>query len=268
MPPEPIAPQTPPADQAAPPNETPEQKYARLYETPAQAPAVPGAQPPDPVAAALAAMQNELTQLRQMQQRPQAPTAQPAPAVPAQATQLTWVKKIQEGDFQGAEAALSEAVQASMKPQLDSVRTQAYQDAMNAAQVNLEVDRYLQTVRTTNPDIVPFERYLEGPVTQRLQLAQQAGKIHNSGDFIREYKAAVDHEVGTLRNLGLTLRGQGKDEALTRSSEVLRSTTLTPQQVQSNQQVPPNSQNTPQGEDANDYFARRRADESRRKGLL
>lgn len=253
-------PVTDPVAQVDPPaNETADQKYQRLYGTPAPVAVDPNAQ----IAANLQALQNEIASLKaQIPQAVQTPT----PQTPA-ASKLEWVEKIRSGDFEGAQESLKTSLQVALQPQIEQARQQAYQDAISASQVNLEMDRFLQQTRSANPDILPFEKYLHGPVSERLQLAQSAGRVRSTADFLREYKAAVADEVTNIRNLSLTIRGAGKDEALSRTTDVLRSTALNPQQVQSNQTPQSGTPQNQQGESTDDYFTRRRADESRRRGL-
>lgn len=246
--------------------ETPDQKYQRLYgvQVVATSTATSGQTQPD-ITGTLQALQAEIASLKTSLATS---TTQQTTTKPVAVSKLAWVEKIREGDFDGAQASLREALAADLQPQLDAAKAEAYTQAHTAAQVSVEVDRYLQSVRSANPDILPFERYLQGPVTERIQLAQQAGRIKGSQDFIREYKAAVDSEVANLRTLGLQFRAAGKDEALTRQSDVLRSTALNPQAVQSTQQGQTDSQSNQQGESTDDYFARRRASENRVHGRL
>lgn len=242
-----------PAQIDPPANETPEQKYQRLY-----APKVATTD----VNQTLQALQAEIASLKATISNPRTPTSETTAA----ASKLEWVKKIQEGDFDGAQQSMAQYVQQSIQPQLEAAKKEAYQSALSASQVNVEVDRYLNQVRSSNPDILPFERYLQGPVQERIALAQQAGRVNNPSDFLREYKAAVDSEVTNLRTLGLQFRAAGKDEALTRTSDVLRSTAMTPQQVQSTQSAQTDPAVNPPGESTDDYFARRRAAEDRVHG--
>ena len=247
------------------PGESASQRYERLYGPQSQASTTQTVQPnqdSSAIASTLQSLQQEIASLKTTLADRQSTPAQTQAAV----SKLEWVKKIQEGDFEGAQNSMKQAIALDLQPQLDEVRQRAYNEAMSATQVNMEVDRYLQQVRSANPDILPFERYLQGPVTERVQLAQAAGRIKNPADLIREYKTAVDGEVANLRNLGLQFRAAGKDEALTRTSDVLRSTALNPQQVQSTQVTQDASQSN-QGESTDDYFARRRTDEARRRGL-
>jgi len=246
----------PPPPVVDPPlNETADQKYNRLYGKPTDSPTVPVE-----VASTLAEIQNQLAALR-------APAPQTPPATPGT---FEWVEKIRSADYAGAQAALATVIQESLRPELERVKQEAtqkaYTDALATSQVVSQVEQYLQTVRSSNPDIIPFERYLQGPVQERLELAKQAGRIPNPAAFLREYRAAVDAEVTNFRNLGLQLRAAGKDEATTRTSDVLHSTPLTPQQVQSNQS-PQGATPATTGESNDDYFARRRMDEARRRGL-
>lgn len=244
-----------------PVNETPEQKYARLY------PGQNADTKPDANAAiveTLQALRSELAEVRNGIARPQVVAAMP------EAQQLEWVDKIQKGDFKGAQESMASFVKAQvladMQPKLDLTAQQAYQNGLNASQVSVEMDRHLQSVRAANPDLIAFEKYLTAPVTERIQLAQAAKRIQTPADFIREYKTALDAEVANLRNLGQQFRAAGKDEATTRINDVVRSTTLSPQQVQSTQASQTDSQANASGESTDDYFTRRAAWSDRAHG--
>lgn len=239
----------------AQPGETPEQTYSRLYGG-AQTVTPPQATIPPEMVQAIQGMATELAALKSQRQ---------AAVTPTDTANAPWVEKIRVGDFAGAEAVLTEQIAARLTPKIEEARSRAYQDALSASQVNNEMDRYLVEVRGKNPDLVHFERYLQAPVAERVDLAKRAGKIQSTGDFLREYRAAVDAEVATIRNASLQLRGAGKEEALVRNREVVSSQTLTPQQLQIQQAA---SDNQPQVESTDDYFARRKADEARRRGLL
>jgi hypothetical protein len=242
--------------------ETPEQKYARLYTNPAT-PQPPVATPsPAPVAPmiipqeltdTLQRLSQEVQELRQSR-----PASSPVPPVPA----VGWVEKIRQGDFEGAEQVLTANVRQSIEKE---VKSKAYEDALAATQVQLEIDRHIQKVRMENPEIARFERYLQAPVNSRVEAARAAGRIKSSEDFIREYKAAVDNEVTELRNLGLQYRADGKTEALTRTTQVMGAFTPAPQQV--GEHAPGIAPPSQQGESTQDYFARRQATTARLKGL-
>lgn len=254
--------------QTIPDLETPEQKYARLYSSnpPTQEPqaTAPVAAPvqyalPPEVAQTLTQLQSELQELRQGRQ----PSQQtPTPQSPAPAEDPEWVKKIREGDFKGAEAAMVRSVKSQIASEMEE---QAFQKATTATQVQLEIDRHLTRVRMENPDIARFERYLQAPVNARVEAARNAGKIRTTDDFVREYKNAVDEEVKELRNLGLQYRADGKQEATTRIQQVNSSFTPTPQQV--GEHTSQGALNTQAGESQDDYFARRQQSANRLRNL-
>lgn len=236
------------------PGESAEQRYERLYGAQSQS-------TPDPTLSEVQALRTELAALRQA-----LPTTSQSPSSSAGETDEEWVNKIRQGNFKGARESLLQSFQADLQPRLAQVKQEAYNEAISASQVNVEIDRHRQSVLQANPDLAQFERYLTAPVTERIQIAHAAGRIKGPSDLVREYKAAIDGEVASLRNLGAQFRAAGKDDALTRTSDVTRSTPLTPQQVQSTQtQGAPQSQMTE--ENPGDYFTRRRADEARRKGM-
>ena len=230
--------------------ETQEQKYKRLYEEAQARPPVQVVVPQE--------LQDTITSLRtevqELKAKPQASTGD-----------KTWVDYIREGDYKGAEAAMEARVAKGLEGKFNEVRQAAYNDALSANDANYQMREYVAAVKAANPDIAKMQKYLEAPVAARIETARQAGKIKSTQDLVTAYKAAVDAEVADLRNLGLQFRAAGKDEALTRSSQVISSTALTPQQV-SNERIT-SSETTEQGESTESYFARRRQDGSRRHGL-
>lgn len=264
-----MTPQTPtpdPTTQQVVDLETPEQKYARLYSGPpnVQQPQVPPVPTTQVVAPQQVAMPQELvdtlsalkSKLDTLEQRVTQPVTPPTPV-----SKSAWVDKIREGDFEGAEKVLMESIRRQMEPE---IKSKAYEDALSATQVQLEIDRHLTSVRGANPDLVRFESYLQAPVNAKVEAAKAANRIHSAEDFVREYKKAVDEEVQNLRNLTLQYRADGKAEATTRIQDVRGAFTPTPQQV-GDHSTPSTPSN--QGESADDYFSRRKASEARLRGL-
>jgi len=246
--------------------ETPEQKYARLYNQsmqapPAQAPmqAAPQNEPQADMVSELAAMRAELAQLRQAR-APQAPQAAAPPT--RDEVRQQWVERIRVGDFDGAEAAMAEALEKRLEAKIiDRVTSQATQ----ATNVQLELSRHLDKIRSENPDVIRFESYLSAPVNAAVEASRAAGKIHSPEDFVREYKSAVDNEVGKLRNIVLEYRGQGVTQARTQQTRVQQAFTPAPQQVGDHTQ--PTQQPDSSGESSDDYFARRAASGARLRNL-
>ena len=256
----------PPTQQYIADTETPEQKYARLYSAPPAMQAQPQANSAAPVqadpapdmAAEMAAMRAEMAQLRQGQPRQVPPAAPPT----RDEVRAQWVERIRVGDFDGAEAAMAEALEKRLEAKIiDRVTSQATQ----ATNVQLEVQRHLDKVRSENPDVLRFEGYLSAPVNAAVEAARAAGKIHSPEDFVREYKSAVDNEVGKLRNIVLEYRGQGVTQARTQQTRVQQAFTPAPQQVGDHTQ--PSQPAAGQGESTEDYFARRNASGARLRNL-
>jgi len=245
--------------------ETPEQKYARLYSGPVQNGPPQPPTPQQPPAPAPMVIPQELTdtlsalnaKIEALSTRSQTLQASALPVAPV----VGWVEKIRQGDFEGAEKALTESVRKGIEGE---VTQKAYADALAATQVQLEIDRHITKVRMENPDLARFERYLQAPVNARVEAERAAGRIHSSEDFVRIYKESVDKEVTELRNLGLQYRADGKQEAITRTQEVRNAFTPPPQQVGDHSQSQPTQ---PQGESADDYFARRNASAARLRNL-
>jgi hypothetical protein len=247
------------------PQETPEQKYARLYsqqQQPAQVQQQAQVVQPDPNAALVAeiaqlkaSFAQQLDEFKASMPKPQ---ATPAPVV----GDPGWVDLIRQGNFEGAEKALIARTRETLKQELQG---QAYQEALIATNIQLEIKDYTNKVRAENPDIIPLEPYLQAPINARVEAAKASGRIKSNEDFVREYKLAVDEEVKKLRNITLQYRADGKTEAQVRQQVVLGSLPLTPQATSIRGEG--STQTELQSETATDYFARRKADEARRHGM-
>lgn len=241
--------------------ETPEQQYARLY------PSATTTNTSQVVTTTDLALTQELRQLRNELASLRTSTVKPVEPTPSETAE--WVEEIKKGNYAAAQQVIVKETLKTIKPQFDQelqqVRDRAYQQALEATQVQLEIEKHLQSVRTGNPDLVQFEKYMQAPIAARVELAQKAGKINNPQDFIREYKQAVDAEVGELRKIGLQIRGAAAQQAVTRQTEVRNATPLEPNQVQLGS--PQAQTGEPNVETTDDYFARRRAQEYRNRGL-
>lgn len=184
---------------------------------------------------------------------------------PPEANPEEWVEKIRTGDFKGARESLFQEFKKTVDPELTSRSREAEGRALQAMQVQLQIDNYLNQVRSTNPDIVPYERYLKAPVDAAVQAEIQAGKIKNPDQYISAYRRAVDNEVEALRNLRLQERAGGKQEAMTRTREVLSATPLAPNQT-SNRTTETTKENA-SDETPMDYITRRQQAHNRTRGL-
>jgi len=247
-----------PTVQTTPPEgETAEQKYARLYEATPPAPPAPPA--PDPNAAlmeSVQALRQEMAGLRQTVQTPP-----PTPQVPQTPT-TQWFDHLRAGEWEKAEEDLINRVRGKV---LAEAETAASTKAYEAMTVQLEVDRYLQDLRSKNPDIIPMEGYLHAPVQNRIESLKREGRIQSNADFIREYKSVVEDEVTKLRKITGQYRAAGTNEARTRQQEVSSSTPLQPQSVSSLQEGSP--QASPPDVSTESYFDRRKKIEALRRGM-
>ena len=254
------APQTPQMTVSPAQPETVEQKYKRLYEATQQAPQAVQPSVAQPQASELTTLlqtveglKGELTSLR---------TALPPPQVVTQPAPTPWYEMLRQGDFEGAENNLLERIKGKV---LQEAKQTVSAEANESLRVQLEVNDFLQTLRTQNPELATMEKYLQAPVGQIIEQARTDGKIKSTNDFLRIYKEAVNTEFTNMRNVFGQQRAAGQQQAQTRQQEVLSSTPLVPQSVRS---VPDGSTNaTPPTETLDDYFTRRKALESLRKGM-
>src|SRR6266567_8211582 len=112
------------------PGETPEQVYARLYgtqrtqqvETPTSVvtPVTIASSAPSDREAELTTTLSLLTQeIALLKDRVNSP--QSAPVIVPTAVKNEWVEKIRQGDYDGAQQSLANAIQAQLQPQLERV---------------------------------------------------------------------------------------------------------------------------------------------------
>jgi hypothetical protein len=240
----------------APPAEsTPTQPDGAALTAPAAPPPAPG--PDADLANLVTSLKTELAQLREQMAKPPAqPEAPPAP----EPELPSWLALLKEGKVDEAEAALAERVARTLVPQAIE---QSVAQSRERARAEAEMESFVGTLRTENPDLIPMEKMIAYEAQEALTAAQAAGKIKSTGDLVAAYKTAVSESVDRARKLVQTIRGAGKQEALTTRKEVVAASTLPPQAV-SNPQTP---QAEPAAETAEDYFARRRAAQAARQGL-
>jgi hypothetical protein len=238
--------------------ETAEEKYKRLYETPqpTETTLSTSTQTPPPVdEAALTAklqatIQGELANFKaSLHPKPEEPKLSP------------WFERLRQGDFEGAEQDMTNRVKAAVTQEAAS---KAVQEAVEMMKVQIEVDRFLTSLRGQNPDLVPMEKYITAPVQHRMEVLKAEGKIKSSSDFVREYQTSVNEEVKNIREILLQQRAVGNREAQVRQREVLNASTLNPQAVNSTREAPSNE---PPTETIDDYFTRRKGIEQLRRGM-
>jgi hypothetical protein len=228
---------------------------AQVPEAAPVAPVVPPpAAPPDDFRGTLKSLQDEIAALKAQLKPVPAPVAPPPPP-------QSFVDKLREGDFEGAEALLINKAKDAVTAEASQ---RAFTEAVEAIRVQNDIESFVARLRAENPDVVPFERYLNAPVQARIESAKQEGKIQTAADFVREYKAAVEAEVSEIRKISQQYRAAGKSEAMVTKREVISATTLQPQLVTQDRTGQPTE---PQAESPQDYLASRLERLQRMKGL-
>lgn len=261
-------PQAQPAKTPTPPPETAQQIYERNYGQQQQQ-ATPPQAPPPPPQVVRAEIPEELTEtIRSLAQEVQTIKSKVAPP-PAPADPEEWVEKIRAGDFKAARQSLLNEFKKEFASDIQTKSSEAEQRALQAMQTQMRIDEYVREVRSANPDIAPYERYLKPQVEAAVAADVQSGRIKTVDQYVSAYRKAVDTEVETLRNLRLQERAGGKQEAMTRTKQVLSSTPLAPNQTSNR------TTEAEQGEIADvsseaarmDYITRRNQALNRSRGL-
>ena len=177
----------------------------------------------------------------------------------------TWLELLREGKLEDAEKIMAQRIGSIQN--LNDIQAKAVQEALTLFDARQQVASYTAEVkaRADNAPILVMQRQIEAIVDHRMRQAQADGKVKTPSDYVTVYKQVVDEETAAARTLALTLRGEGKQEGQTRTSEVISSPYLRPNQVQ-NQQAPA-TQGEPQVETTSDYFAKRKLQESALRGL-
>jgi hypothetical protein len=129
-----------------------------------------------------------------------------------------------------------------------------------------ELDSFANKVRAENADILPMEPYIAAAANNRIQAAQAAGTIKSPADYVTVYKQAITAEIENARKLAQTLRGAGKQEAVTRQQQVMSSPTIRPNAVNLEREAP-KTDAEPAVETPQDYLAKRQAMHAKNSGL-
>lgn len=179
----------------------------------------------------------------------------PVESVTTQEEQANWLKLLADGKQAEAEIALSKIV--AKNSNFSSIKSDAVREALEAFTVQQEVANYVSQVRSKpeNAEALRLEKYITSAVQARMAEAQAAGKLSTPADYVKVYKASVDTEVEEARKLALTLRGEGRQEGLTRTSQVLSAPNLQPNKIDATRQQQAPAEDVP--ETYQDYMASR-----------
>lgn len=221
----------------------PTERYAQLYGT-----ATSG---PDP----MVTLQAEIDALKAQL------AAQPTAVSTASATTAEdWLDALAKGDKAKGEQALADKIDAL-------VGGRRVNEALALFQMHQQVDAFTNTVRAQNPELTAMESFITASVQAKLNAAQAAGKVKTPADYVTVYKDILSKEVEDARKLILTFRGEGAQNATTRTQQVTAATPLRPNVI-SQQQSSQGQPQTEQVETASDYLAKRQESMLRQRNML
>lgn len=201
-----------------------------------------------------------LQQQVQSLQQQLTPPQPPAPASPAE--EDDWIALLSQGKKAEGEAALARAIRKNLG--MDDYQQQAVQAAVERVQVENEINTFVRDLRTANPELVPMEDLISIKAQSMLEAASP--RIKSSSDFVKEYKSAVTKAAEDVRKLYQQIRSAGKEEAVTRNTQVLSSTPVPPNPVSSPREQAQTDTNA-QPDTPFDYLAKRKQREYQLRGL-
>lgn len=220
--------------------------------------APPVAQLPPEVLQLLQSMRDELAEVKSK-------IAQPvAPAVETPTPELAWITLMREGKVEEATNALAEFV---AKKNSQQTIDQAVAQSREYSRAESTVAAHVTAVRAANPDMLALEPMISYDVTQRIAKANNAGLVKTTDDAIRVYIQSVNEAVSEARKLYQSIRGDGKQEAMTRNREVLSSRPVTPLGVNSERPQVTGETAEPVAQTDADYIKNRQTAAARLKGL-
>lgn len=198
-------------------------------------------------------------------------TSRPEPVAPAVASSPDpedWLKLMNEGKRDLAEAALARKMyELGSKGAVSNAQTAAVNEALARFTAFQEVKSYTDAMRSdpVNASILEMEPYITAIVER--QIAARGDQIRTPQDYVKVYKETVKAEMEKARNFALGLRGQGAQGATVRQATVLASPHLAPNAVDTQREQQSQTQAEPQAETASDYLAKRNAVSARNRGL-
>lgn len=221
-----------PAETVAAPPATPEppqskeDKYWSQYyagvesgDTPA---AEPQADPMAQLATALSDLQAEIKNLKA--------SGQTSAAAVAEAKQQKFIDYLKSGDFDGAEAYLEQKIKKNLgldQPKVESDPKELTDNVMVMVRAENQMRDFTNELRRANPDLVQYEDLVTLKAEALFNKANATGRIKSADDYVAAYKQALNVAVDDIKKRFLRSRAEGKDEATTRTTEVLNSSAVT-----------------------------------------
>jgi hypothetical protein len=288
--PDPVVPQEPVAE-PTPQEAGREQIYQKYYDT-TQVPQDPpagtegGEQPlqasppastipeevPVPPTDNLSAQLDEIkTMLAQQEAAPLIdPEPQPDPEpVSPQPGDEEWIELYKQGKTEEGARALAKIVQkygsAQENPAVE--RQQTLMETVQFLEAKSTMTNAAAEAERAHPELKEMEPYIKAAIDADMVKAQQDGLVKSYSDYANIYVKALTNHVNSASKIAQSIRATGAESAAVRSSEVVSSTVITPQQVSPFGE----SQSAPAPEGPQDplqsYLKQRSAQQLRRDGM-
>lgn len=185
-----------------------------------------------------------------------------------QAEKAEFMKALQEGRTADAEQILTESLVSKMTPGIqEQVQSRILNQVLTYQQATETVREFEREFYdpSANGDLLPWKEIIDTQARNEMAKLVQQKKVHDVPTYIEAHKSCVAKATQDLRNKIAVLRGEGKNEALTRQKQVLAQTPITPGQVAPRGDTAVNNgqSSTPQ-----DYIAERRRKLDTMRGLV
>lgn len=175
---------------------------------------------------------------------------------------------VRDGKNDEAEKYLLDQLSSTVAPSIEQrVQRQVLSQVMAYTQAENAVKTFEQGFYSPeeNADLAPWKEDIDRYAKELMLGLVQAKKVTNVPQYIDAHKACVIQAATALRQKINAIRGQGAQAALTRQTEVLSQTPVTPGQITPRGDTPANNA---QPQTASDYIAERRRKLDLNQGLV
>jgi hypothetical protein len=208
-------------------------RYAQYYSDDPPASPSPTGFDPTELVGTIQSLQQEVAQLRQSSQK----------LTPED--RKGFIDLLKEGKVQEAEDYLTNKASQASQAQLEQ-RIQSLQEEMSSrANFERRVSTFVEDLKRGNPDLLPFEELITTKASAKLDSALKSGRIRTQDQLFEAYQLAVQGEVEAAKRLIQTIRGAGKQEALTTRQTVLAASPGRSNSVTSNGETIPAGEQKP-----------------------
>ena len=200
----------------------------------------------------------ERVDARMAQAPPAATTQQQINSLPPE-EKAEFLTLLKNGDNERAEKVLNRNLVESMTPGVLAEVQQNVMSRMMAFQYatttikEFESDFYSPP---KNQDLVPWKGTIDLQAKEMVNRMYNDGQIKDVNDYLDAHKTAIQLATKDLRNKLASLRGEGKQEAMTRQTQVLATQTIAPGQTGS--RPGDTAPNSTQPLNAQDYITARK----------